>query len=373
MKKILALCIVILIIAPIAFFGLRYSKNQSTLVPKPYRFSKLAYQSQEVDAPILIIGDSMAARLEKFKSLLAKKISTNLSKPIKIASLATENEGLHRTFQRIKSLERPPLIIIYLGNIDENAENIFNNSDIVTIEKNLNLFRDPEIRSAIMAIPQISRLVYEPVNSVKLTEEITPIDKEFPDHVLQRRLALSYKLFEATLDEFFNFTTKRSSFLIPITTPLNLLRKPIANCYGSFDPTTKTDLEIIKEKINQKDYKGGYNLSRELALLNPNHALSLFLHGFISFKLNKFSESQSFLEKAIAFDCSKRRGNPVYNNILQKIAKKNSIQYLDFHQYLVDQSQINYTFIDDIYPQDFYMEKLTDMLSLRIKTLLKLN
>lgn len=373
MKKIVTLCIVAFIIAPVAFFAYRYSQNQSTLVPKPYRFSKTAYKSQELDAPILIIGDSMGIRLTKFKSLLAKKISINLSKSIKIDSFATEGEGIHRTFHRIKSLEKPPLIIIYIGNIDESTEDLFKSSDISTIEKNLNLYQDPRVRSAIMAFPEVSRLIYEPVTPAKLTEKIVESNKEYPDHILQRRLALTYKLFDSTLEDFFNFATKRGSFLIPITTPLNLLRKPGSNCYGSFDVTTAPDLEIIKEKINQKDYKGGYNISRDLALINPNHSLSLFLHGFISFKLNKFSEAQTYLEKAIAFDCSKRRGSPIFNNILKKNASKYSIQYLDFHQYLVDQSQINYTFIDDIYPQDFYMEKLTDMLSLRIKTLLKLD
>lgn len=373
MKKVLALCIIVVTFGPILFFGYRFLQNQETLVPRPYQFSEGIYSEIQVDAPILIVGDSMAVRLTKFRDTLAKKISTNLSKPIKIDSIALEGEGIHRTFKKIASLPRPPLIIIYLGNVDENSEIIFNYSDIETIESNLSLYQDPMVKSVVMALPLISRFVYSPVKRVKLKEEIKFTTKNVPDHILQRQLSLSYKLFEATLNQFFNYTSKRSSFLIPITTPLNLLRKPGANCYGSLDPSTEKDLEQVKQKLTAKDYKGAYNLSKEVALINQSHASSLFLHGFISFKLNQFGEAKDYLEKAIAFDCSKPRGNPIYNSILKRVAKNNGYQFLDFHQYLVDQSQINYTFIDDLYPQDFYMEKLTDMLSLRIKSLLKLN
>ena len=373
MKKILALCIIALIVVPLSWLGYRYSQNETTLIPKPYSFTPGIYRGIEADAPILIVGDAMAVRLSKFSSMLANKISVNLSKPIKIESLALEGEGLHRTMEKVSKLERPPLIIIYLGNIDESYENIFKNSDISTIEANLSLYQDPEIKSLVMALPEVSRFVYAPVEKVVLTKEIKPAKRSLPDHILQRKLALSYKIFEAQVYEFFNFIMKRNSFLIPITTPLNLLRKPGANCYGSLNPSTEEDLRTLKQKIKEKDYKGAFNLSRELALINQNHAVSLFLHGFVSFKLNRFEESQKYLERAMAFDCSLPRGNPIYNNIMRKAATANGFQFLDFHQYLVDQSQVNVTFIDDVYPQDFYMEKLTDMLSLRIKTLLKLN
>lgn len=373
MKIFLTACVTFFLILPSLWLGYRYLNNETTLVPTPYIFNKDVYKDLEVSAPILIVGDAMAVRLEKFSHSLAKKISENLSKPIKIQSFATEGEGLHRTIKRLEMLERPPLIIIYMGNIDENYENIFRFTDIPTIESNLKLYSDPEIKSLIMALPLASRLIYSPIERVKLGSEIKEAKTDLPDHVLQRKLALSYSLFEAQINEFFNFLMKRNSLLIPITTPLNLMKKPGADCYGSLNKTTVKDLEEVKKKVQNRDFKGAYNLSHELALINQSHATSLFLHGFISFRLNRFQESQKYLERAIALDCSAPRGNPIYNNIMKKAARANGFQYLDFHQYLVDQSQINHTFIDDVYPQDFYMEKLTDMLSIRIKTLLKLN
>ena len=373
MKKFLATCIILFIVLPALWLGYRYSSNQKTLIPKPYLFSSKVQKKYEIDAPILIVGDKIAGRLTSFKKQLATKISVNLSKPIKIDSLAKEGEGLHRTFEKMKSLERLPLIIIYLGNTDENKERKFRIKDIKTIEANLRLYRDPKIRSTIMALPIVSKFLYAPTKLVRLGEDIKRPNKVLPDNLLQRKLALDYKLYEATLDQFFNFITKRGSFLIPVTTPLNLLEKPQKNCYGSLDPITEEDLKILKDKLKQKDYKGAYNISKDLALINQSHATSLFLHGFVSFKLNKFTESQKYLERAIALDCGNLRGTPIYNSILRKVAKTNKLQFLDFHQYLVDQSQINYTFIDSTYPQDFYMEKLTDILALKIRTLLKLN
>ncbi len=373
MKKILAICVITFIILPACWLFYRFRSNQETLIPKPYILSSKAYKNLEVDAPILIIGDTMANRLASFKDTLAAKISKNLSKPIKIKTLAIDGEGIHRTLEKMKKLERLPLIIIYMGNTDQGREATFKISEIKTIEANLKLYQDPEIRSLLMALPIVSKFIYSPIELIKLKEEIKISKKKLPDDILERKLTLDYKLYETTLDQFMNFIVKRSSFLIPITTPLNLLEKPKANCYGSMDPTMQQDLELIKDKIKVQDFKGAYNMSRELALINPSHATSLFLHGFVSFKLNRFAESQKFLEHAIAFDCGNIRGNPIYNSILKKVAKNNRIEYLDYSQYLVDQSQINYTFIDETYPQDFYMEKLTDMLSLRIKTLLKLD
>lgn len=373
MKKVLTTCIILFIILPACWLFYRFKSNQETLIPKPYIISSKAYNKIEIDAPILIIGDRIAARLATFKADLAAKISEKLSKPIKIDSLALDGEGIHRTLKKIKKLERLPLIIIYIGNTDQGKEATFKISEIKKIESNLKLYEDPEIRSLLMALPVVSKFIYSPIKLTKMQEEIKISKKRLPDHIFQRKSALDYKLYETTLEQFMGYIVKRSSFLIPITTPLNLLEKPKANCYGSMDPSTQEDLELLKEKIKNLDFKGSYNISRDLALINQSHATSLFLHGFVSFKLNRFAESQKYLERAIAFDCGNTRGNPIYNNILKKVSRNNRVEYLDFSQYLVDQSQINYTFIDDIYPQDFYMEKLTDMLALRIKTLLKLD
>jgi hypothetical protein len=358
---------------PTAIITYKLTTNKTSIVPFPYEFSESSPKNNLDKAPILIIGDSMAVKLAKFKEDLSKKLSKNMSKSIRIHTLAKNGAGIHRTLNTLKALGQLPLIIIYLGNSDEGTEKIFRNKDIKLIERNMTFYNHPLIQSFLMAAPVLSRLIYFPVSTVKLTNKVTKSTTEISDSIFQKIMGLKFKLYEASISELFKYSIKNSSFIIPITTPLNLKRKPSKSCYGSLDPTTKADLKNLKTKLKKRDFKGAYNLSHEMALINSTHASSLFLHGYTSLKLNKFKESQNYFEQSMAFDCKNFTGNPVFNEILKKQASLNGIQYLDFHQYLVDQSYSNHTFFNDNMPQNFYMEKLTDMLALRIKTLLKLN
>jgi hypothetical protein len=372
-KKILLYCLAAIFLIPTFIISYKLLQNKTSIVPFPYEFIANKEKIDLEKAPILIIGDSMGVKLSNFKKVLSQKISKNMSKPIRIHSLAKNGAGIHRTLETIKSLGQLPLIIIYIGNTDQSVEKIFRYNDIKTIEQNMKLYNNPMIQSVLMAFPVLSRLLYLPVKSVKLGDKIKRAKRDLPDALYQLIMGLKFKLYEASVAELFKYSTKNSSFIIPITTPLNLKRKPSKSCYASLDPSTKTDLKSLKKKLKIRDFKGAYNLSHDMALINSTHASSLFLHGYTSLKLNKFKESQKYFEQSMAFDCKNFTGSPVFNEILKKQANLRGIQYLDFHQYLVDQSYFNHTFFDDHIPQNFYMEKLTDMLALRIKTLLKLN
>jgi len=121
-----------------------------------------------------------------------------------------------------------------------------------------------------------------------------------------------------------------------------------------------------------RDYKGAYTISKELALINPSHAQILHLHAMVSKKLNYFDQAQNHGEKAIAFDCGNKDGNPIFNVILKRLSKQYQYNYFDFHQLITDESQHNPTFLDDIYPQDVYFNKMINLISVKIKRRLKL-
>ncbi|MFT6633468.1 MAG: hypothetical protein ACJAS4_003438 [Bacteriovoracaceae bacterium] len=341
-------------------------------MPLPFYFQESAYSDLTVEAPILIIGDRMGEKLASFKKLLAEKLSINLSKPIKIETIANEGDNIHRTLQKIKMLKRVPLIIIYIGSTDQSYEKIFHTKNIRKIQKNIKLFENDYIRTSLMVVPELSKLIYWPFDYIELSAKVNKDEEKYSDQVYQLRTALNYKFYEYGLDEFFNMAKKRNSLIIPITTPLNLKTPPKKSCYGSLSENANDGLDRLKELIKKKDYKAAFNLSNDLALLNPSNAQIQFLHGQVLFKLNKFSDAQKFNEYSIAYDCENQRGNPVYNAILRKIAKKNSISYLDYHQMLVDESNNNYTFFDEIYPQDFYLEKIIDIISKKIQKRLRL-
>jgi hypothetical protein len=370
-KKTLTLC-VILVISPIIFFGLRYVKNTANVIPYPFEFSEEIYSNQGIDAPIVIIGDSMSERLATFKDVLSKKMSTKLSKDIKIQIMANEGDNVQRSLMKLRKLKKAPLVIIYMGNTDTSYESLFKSSQIPSIDKNFELYNNDYIKSLIMIYPPISRLLYTPVKRKQLTGNVIKNEIEYKDLLTQKRLVTNYKLYETGLDELIKFTKRRGSFLIPMTTPLNLISVPKKSCYGSMTEDGTSDLKLLKDLLRKKDYKSALNTSKDLALIYSSNSQALYLHGLVSRKLNLKEQSQRYLELAIAYDCKNNRGNPVYNSILKKISNKYQIEYFDFHQLVVDESYKNYTFLDDVYPQDIYFTKAVDVLAYKLKNLLKL-
>ncbi len=122
MKKLILLLIFAPCAAATSYLYYQYSNNPTSQVPYPYSFSAPNNDSAKVtkakiEAPILIIGDRMGKRFASFSKFMADQISVNLSTPIKIKTLATNGEGIHRTFQKVKELGRLPFIIIYLGGV----------------------------------------------------------------------------------------------------------------------------------------------------------------------------------------------------------------------------------------------------------------
>ena len=118
--------------------------------------------------------------------------------------------------------------------------------------------------------------------------------------------------------------------------------------------------------------KGVYQTSKDLATMNSSNAKALHIHAKVAQSLRKYQEAQLYFKKARAFDCSFKQVSPIYNAILKNVAKEFKLGIFDFQQLLIDQSKENYTFKDDIYPQDYYYEKLTDILAIQIRKILRL-
>lgn len=339
----------------------------------PYPFVFQDEKPIAFDAPILIVGDSMAKRVATFKTQLARKISTNLNSPIKIESLSFRGSNSHRVLHMLKRLSRLPLIVIFLSNTDENYEDLFNQKDEKKIVHNLDLHKNDYLKSLLMIFPAISKLVYTPISYKVLSSQITaPKEKRSEEDYLER-MEILYKLYEATLDNFFGYLKKRASIVIPVTTPLNLKTPPKKSCYGSIDRAANPQIDQLIHLLKQEDYKSAFNLSEELVLLYPNNAKLLYYHSQVLYKLNRFSQAHHYGEMAITFDCGNQRGSPIFNAILKKMANKHNYIFFDYHRFLADESSKNYTFVDEVYPQDFYLEKLTDILAQKIQKMLKLD
>lgn len=371
MKKILLIILLVPILIVSFLIFKRYESNKTTIIPYPFRFESRPIQNLE-EAPIVIIGDSMAKRLSTFKDLLSQKLSENLSKPIKIVSYAKSGENIHRTVRKLRSLPKPPLIIIYIGHMDQADEFLFRTKDLNKINKNFKLYQDDRVRSALMIYPQISRFIYTPIDEIILKPSIVKDEKNYQDIAFQKRTALHYTLYQAGLKELFNYAQKRNSLIIPLTTPINLKLAPKKVCYGAATGDASEQIQQLLELIENEDFKNAFNLGKELVLTNPYHSKINYLYSRVLFKLNKYDEALKYGEFAKVYDCANYGANPVYNSILRSVATEARYEFLDFHKFLADESSSNFVFIEEIYPQDVYLKKIIDALARKIKKRLRL-
>ncbi len=372
MKKILIISFILICLIPIFLFGTRFRRNVTQIVPYPFNINQKLELDQKNYIPILIAGDRMATRLSSFIPELQEKLSKKFSKPLKVSSIATDGENIHRTFNKIKQLKRLPYIIIFLSNKDETYESIFKSNYTDRIRKNFELYENDYIRTMMMIFPWTSRLIFHPLDRITLGNKIVPDKNQYEDHTYQKRQGLSYKLYEAAFSELATYTKKRNSILIPITTPVNLRLEPDKICYGSFDEESYKVYKDLLELVENNNIKEANELAKELALTNPGNSKVRYLYAKVLAKLNQLQKSQSEYEFAVAMDCHNKRANPVYNQILKEVSSKHNIKYFDFHQMVTDQMYKNHTFIDETYPQDVYFEYLIEALANRIKVLLKL-
>ena len=294
----------------------------------------------------------MAVHLSKFKKELSDKLSLNLSKPIKIDILASEGDNIFRTLKKLQSLDRLPLVIIFLNNMDEHYENLLLNKDIPIIEKNIKLYKNINLQSLFLVFPEAARFFYTPTYPISINGQVQKNTEDYPDNLIQKRELIHYDLYKFALQRLFHYTKQNNSFIIPITTPINLAKPPKKSCYGSLNKDSREEVIKLKSLIKTNDYKGAFELSNELALLNPYNAEILFLHSNVLKKLGRIKEFQKNAEIAKAMDCTLHKPNPIYNEILKREANNFEINTFDFHQLLVDESQSNFVFKDRIYPQD---------------------
>lgn len=372
LKKILTSSVILVLALFATYFGLRFKNNHEQVKPYPYVIKESLTLEYDSNAPILIIGDRQATRLASFSKFMAQKISEGLSKPIKITSLATKGEGLHRTLQKVKQLPKLPLVIIYLGGNQEYYESAFKTKSIKRINHNFNKYNNSLTKTLIMIFPSLSRLIYKPLDYQYLTNKIEKDTNTYTDSTIQKRNMIQFQLYKEQVNELFDYAKDYGSYLIAVTQPLNLETPPKKSCSESFPVNLNVKYDQVVSLIKSQDYKAAYGISKELTLMAQNNAKILYIHGKIAKKLGKLKEAAKYIKLSSAYDCNLWRGNVVYNSILKKVAREKEIALFDFQKLIESEWNRNITFIDDVYPQNIYYEKLSIALAARLKKLLKL-
>lgn len=350
----------------------RYSLNPDGVVPYPYTLPPLS-QHLSLDAPLLITGDRMGARLALFKEDLSVDLSVGLSKPLKVQSIAKEGYGLHRTLRQLESLDRWPRVLLFQGGSEEWRESKFLTKEIPTIRHNFDRYSDDTEQTLLIVWPSLARCLYQPIARVKLPEE--PVMSDSPtlsDDEFQARLDLTYRLFEMELRRLVDLARDHQTLLILTTTPVNLDIPPRHTCANASTQEIQTEISAIRDLIRQQDYKSAYARSHQLVEGTVANAEVFYVHGQVARRAGLLPEAASNLQKAAAYDCSGWRASEITNNIIRKVASEQRVTLFDFARMLDEDWNKNTTFFNEIYPQDLYYQRGVHALALVLRRLLKL-
>lgn len=368
MKKTL----LVILVGLVGYIFFLYKQRPTTITPYPYTIDSSTDQKLQLanKANILLVGDRMAMRLERYLPNLTEATSKNLKMPLNIVNWSSEHEGLHRTLHKIKLLNQKPGLIIYHGSTEEFYEKRFFVQDKAAINKNFDLYHDERVLSLLMTFPVLSKFIYRGVNTYRLKDQIKANSTEYPAPEKQSQMEIAFKLYQHELNDLIEYCKERGIPLLIITSPLNLSIGPKKVCTNSISATLLKEQEEISAYLAAGESKTAYAKAKVLLETAPGNAQNHFLMGKIAETLGRTSEARAHLENSTAFDCESWRGNVVFNNMLRKAAEKNELGLIDFDDMVNQNFGQNILFMDEVYPQELFYELLIQQLQrFIIKTL----
>lgn len=375
MIKKISLLFLLLCVASGGFVYFKFKTMPTHVYPYPFLVSKV--KSTEINkiqnSDILIIGDRFGQSLNKYLPGINENISKNLRNPLKIYNWSKEREGLHRSIRKLKSLKKLPPMVLFFGASEEFYEERFLTRDRKIFERNLNIFKNEKFSSILLSFPWTSKFLYKsPTKFFYLKDEIKPFKKARSSRTSQLRAEYIYKYFQLELEELSAFIREKGSTLVFVTAPINLEVAPRIVCENSITNTIMIEQNDIEKLI--KKGKSKVALARLKMLLEQSfgNATTYFQLGRAHLLQGNIKEAKKNLLLATAFDCGNWRSNPIFNKILKNHAKKNDISLVDFSTIVESGLARNITFVDDIFPQSIYYNKLEEELILVIKQVFKL-
>ena len=336
----------------------KYADNPIRITPYPFNVSENYENQRKIveRASILIVGDRMGLNLNSYVPELVKSLSVNLAEVIKIFNWSQENEGIHRTLARLKSLKNLPEIIIYHGASQEFHEKIFNLKDRDKIFENFKKHDDDRILSLIMAFPILSKIIYKPIDYINL-KSLDKNSEALKGKEKLTEIEMTYKLYRYQLEEMINFVKEKNSTLILLTTPINLSIPPQKSCEASSNALLRLELEKIEKEIKQNQFKLAFQKLELLKKKVMGNARLLYFSGISTQKLGFYRTAEKILQKSAVFDCGTWRGNKVFNNMIRKASSDNDLFLVDFDKIVNSNFGKNHLFIGKYFPQTIFYKK----------------
>lgn len=351
--------ILLLLFIGLVGYGVWITKSAPTQVlPLPYSFKSIeldGLQSAQ-EAHILVVGDRMGASLNPYLEMINQQLSNKLKGPLRIVNWSRNGEGLHRTLEKLKNLEKFPAIILYLGGSQEFEERRFHLDQAAPILRNFQRYQDERFLSAIMTLPVLSRFLYHPHPRV-VFENFNPETLEFSAEEQQLRVSTTLQIYRFEMQELIRLVKTKKSKLVLSTQPLNLDLAPKKVCENAQTQTQKIEQNEIMELLQERRSKEAFARSKDLVENTLGNAQNFFLKGQSAKALGMFQEALGNLQLAIIFDCEPTRASPLINEMLQQFAKKEDLYFIDFNWILNQNFGKDELFLGDIYPQNIYYQR----------------
>ena len=332
-------------------------KRPTSLYPFPYILKNTSYDDLEraEGADILIVGDRMAGGLDNFKSSLLKGLSKEFSTDLIIYNWAEENEGLHRTLDKLSSLKKYPGIIIYQGASREFYEEKFGLKGAQEFANNLEKFKDPKTISLIMAYPLFSKFIYSYKNIIKLGPKSQIFQGERVSQEMQKLFEIGYQVFDLEMDKLVEMAGEKNFSLFLLTSPINLKIPPKEICSNSTSPSLENELSEISNLLKEGKSKESFERISILGNSIQGNAKIYYLLGMSLEGIGRFEDAALALNQGSAFDCYPWRSNIVFNNIIRSQSGKKNIFMVDFDRIVNQNFGIRNLFMDEIFPKiEFY-------------------
>ena len=353
MKKTIFL--VFLLLVCIATY--RFLKSAGT--PYPYLMEKISFEGLEEanQADILIIGDRMGEKLTSHISPLLEKTGGKFRKSLNLYNWSRPREGLHRTLAKLRSLSQWPSLVIYHGASEEYYEKKIHLEEQKKILQNFQYRENEIIYSLVILFPPLSRIIYHPVEIMRLNEKIIPDETLYTSMDIQKKMEAIFKIFQYEMEQLVDLARSNKSRLLFLTTPLNLNLAPKKICHHSITSSIVAEQQKIANFLQGRDSQQAWEHALALTKKSIGNARSFFLASQAAKALGHDKKARDYGNVATSFDCETWRGNAVFNAIIQKSALTHQIPLLDFN-YLVNRNFAEESFFDEIFPADFHYQKL---------------
>jgi len=351
------------------FFYLKPEK----IIPYPYHLQNISFKdkNEASSADILIIGDEPATMLKNYFDPINAKYLELTNRTPKIFDWSKKHEGLHRSIAKIKSLNKLPKYIIYMGGSQEWSENKFSIQDKKQIISNFKMYHDDQIISLIITFPWLSKFIYHKMTYYPILDEInlrsTEVALNFDE------MEISFLIYENELQELAAYVKNKGSHLIFITTPINHLIVPKMACEESVTNTIIGLQLEIEEVIQNGQYKDAFNKAIDLERESISNARTQYLLGVTALRNGQKKLAKEAFMKANSFDCMPWRTKSVYNQFQLNTAKRFSVDVVDFENITTHAILNNEeVFFDELIPQTPFYHKMIEELKMIFSKLINL-